>query len=161
MRMASARCSVLKTMTVLTLVIGISPTLNTAEEDNKEELNGATVERKYEAMECPSECSCTAEWAVDCAGVDLIEFPTGLSEQTRQLSLQVCKMPQQLEICCHFFIIYISVDSLWFMCMAFCWQNNKIERILVDHISHLQQLDTLNLQNNMLTTDGKHYTTLH
>lgn len=44
------------------------------------------------------------------------------------------------------------------MCMAFCWQNNKIERILVDHISHLQQLDTLNLQNNLLTTDGKHYT---
>ncbi|TWW54008.1 Podocan Precursor [Takifugu flavidus] len=120
MRMASARCSILKTMTVLTLVMGISPTLNTAEEGNKEELNTATVERKYEAMECPSECSCTAEWAVDCAGVDLIEFPTGLSEQTRQLSLQ----------------------------------NNKIERILVDHISHLQQLDTLNLQNNMLTTDG-------
>lgn len=102
MRMASARYSILKTITILTLVMGISPTLNTAEEDNNEELNTATVERKYEAMECPSDCSCTAEWAVDCAGVDLIEFPTGLSEQTRQLSLQVCKMLQQLEICCHF-----------------------------------------------------------
>lgn len=43
------------------------------------------------------------------------------------------------------------------MCLAFCWQNNKIEKITLEHISHLQQLDTLNLQNNMLTTDGKHY----
>lgn len=109
MKMASARCSVLKTMTVLTLVMGISSTLNTAEEDNKEELNTATVERKYETMECPSECSCTAEWAVDCAGVDLIKFPTGLSEQTRQLSLQVCKMPQQLEICCYCFLSFIEI----------------------------------------------------
>lgn len=104
--MASARCSVLQTMTVLALVMGISQTFNTAEEENEEELNTATVERKYEAMECPSECSCTAEWAVDCAGVDLVKFPTGLSEQTRQLSLQVCKMPQQPEICCHFFYLY-------------------------------------------------------
>lgn len=39
---------------------------------------------------------------------------------------------------------------------GFCWQNNKIEKITAEHISHLHQLDTLNLQNNMLTTDGKH-----
>uniref|UniRef100_H3DMV2 Podocan n=1 Tax=Tetraodon nigroviridis TaxID=99883 RepID=H3DMV2_TETNG len=91
-----------------------------AEEDDEEELSTAAVGRKPALTECPSECSCTAEWAVDCAGVDLTEFPTGLSEQTRQLSLQ----------------------------------NNKIEKITVEHISHLHQLDTLNLQNNMLTTDG-------
>lgn len=39
-------------------------------------------------IECPLDCSCTDE-AVDCAGVDLTEFPEELSEKTRQLSLQV------------------------------------------------------------------------
>uniref|UniRef100_A0A3Q4MXA3 Podocan n=1 Tax=Neolamprologus brichardi TaxID=32507 RepID=A0A3Q4MXA3_NEOBR len=33
-------------------------------------------------------------------------------------------------------------------------QNNKIEEITVEHISHLHQLETLNLQNNWLTSDG-------
>ncbi|KAM9385578.1 podocan isoform 1-T2 [Pholidichthys leucotaenia] len=33
-------------------------------------------------------------------------------------------------------------------------QNNKIEEITVEHLSHLYQLETLNLQNNWLTTDG-------
>ncbi|XP_032428895.1 podocan isoform X2 [Xiphophorus hellerii] len=32
--------------------------------------------------------------------------------------------------------------------------NNKIKEITVEHISHLHQLETLNLQNNWLTTDG-------
>lgn len=119
MRMASARCSVLQTMTVLLLamVMGISQTLNNADEDEEEELNTATVGRKSEAMECPSECSCTSEWAVDCAGIDLIEFPTGLSEQTRQLSLQVCNMPQQPKLCSHFlsflFLLTHSVLCVW------------------------------------------------
>ncbi|XP_029988900.1 podocan isoform X2 [Sphaeramia orbicularis] len=72
------------------------------------------------SSECPSECSCSSEGNVDCAGVDLTAFPRGLSDRIRQLSLQ----------------------------------NNKIEEITVDHISHLHQLETLNLQNNWLTTDG-------
>ncbi|XP_037530657.1 podocan [Nematolebias whitei] len=70
-------------------------------------------------IECPLDCSCTEE-AVDCAGVDLTEFPEELSEKTMQLSLQ----------------------------------NNKIRKITVEHISHLHQLETLNLQNNWLTSDG-------
>lgn len=102
--MASTRYSVLQTMTVLllALMMGISQTLITAEEDDEDELNTATVGRNTKPVECPSECSCTAEWAVDCAGVDLIDFPIGLSEQTRQLSLQVCNMPQWRKACSHF-----------------------------------------------------------
>lgn len=42
-----------------------------------------------EVTNCPADCSCTAEGTVDCAGVDLIEFPVELSDETRQLSLQV------------------------------------------------------------------------
>ncbi|KAM9831311.1 podocan [Neosynchiropus ocellatus] len=80
----------------------------------------ATAQTKTEPIECPTECSCTVEGGVDCAGVDLTEFPPELSEKTRQLSLQ----------------------------------NNKIEEITVEHISHLHQLETLNLQNNLLTTEG-------
>ncbi|XP_074525349.1 podocan [Halichoeres trimaculatus] len=90
------------------------------EEEEEEETNITTIVSKSEEFECPAECSCTAEGAVDCAGVDLTEFPPELSERTRQLSLQ----------------------------------NNKIEEITVEHISHLHQLETLNLQNNWLTSDG-------
>ncbi|XP_073333324.1 podocan [Pagrus major] len=90
------------------------------EEEEEEETNIVTMGTKPDPIECPPECSCTAEGAVDCAGVDLIEFPAELSDTTRQLSLQ----------------------------------NNKIEEITVEHISHLHQLETLNLQNNWLTTDG-------
>lgn len=155
LRMVSARSSALQTRTVLllALVMGFSQTLNAAEEDDEEELSTAAVGRKPEPMECPLECSCTAEWAVDCAGVDLTEFPTGLSEQTRQLSLQVCDELRQMFPASR---MSTSVHSFCFMSLVFCWQNNKIEKITVQHISHLHQLDTLNLQNNMLTTDGKH-----
>ncbi|XP_061540092.1 podocan [Phycodurus eques] len=75
---------------------------------------------KSDPGECPAGCSCTTEGAVDCGGVDLTEFPTGLPATTRQLALQ----------------------------------NNKIEEIRVEHLSHLHLLETLNLQNNWLTTDG-------
>ncbi|XP_035377426.1 podocan [Electrophorus electricus] len=37
---------------------------------------------------CPERCTCSADEAVDCAGVDLSEFPRELSDDTRQLSLQ-------------------------------------------------------------------------
>ncbi|XP_041646513.1 podocan [Cheilinus undulatus] len=90
------------------------------EEEEEEETTITTAVTKSEPLDCPADCSCTAEGAVDCAGVDLTEFPPELSEKTRQLSLQ----------------------------------NNKIEEITVEHISHLHQLETLNLQNNWLTTDG-------
>ncbi|XP_077573252.1 podocan [Stigmatopora nigra] len=69
---------------------------------------------------CPWDCACTAEGAVDCAGVGLTRFPTGLPPDTRQLALQ----------------------------------NNKIEKIRAAELSNLDQLETLNLQNNRLTTQG-------
>lgn len=59
------------------------------EEEEEEETNIATVVTKSEPIKCPLECSCTTEGAVDCAGVDLTEFPAELSDKTRQLSLQV------------------------------------------------------------------------
>ncbi|XP_029939582.1 podocan [Salarias fasciatus] len=94
------------------------------EEEEKEEATGeadvTTVLPKSEKTECPLDCSCAAEGVVDCAGVDLTEFPSKLSDGTRHLSLQ----------------------------------NNKIEEITVEHVSHLHQLETLNLQNNWLTTNG-------
>uniref|UniRef100_A0A3B4WGH2 Podocan n=1 Tax=Seriola lalandi dorsalis TaxID=1841481 RepID=A0A3B4WGH2_SERLL len=93
--------------------------LEPVEEEEGEETNITTVVTKSDPVLCPPECSCTAEGAVDCAGVDLTEFPDELSDKTRQLSLQ----------------------------------NNKIEEITVEHISHLHQLETFNLQNNWLTTD--------
>ncbi|XP_066528909.1 podocan [Hoplias malabaricus] len=78
-------------------------------------------ERKQGAAQvCPKQCKCPTEGAVDCAGVDLIEFPNDLSESTRQLSLQ----------------------------------NNQITEVRVEDLSRLLQLETLNLQNNRLTTEG-------
>ncbi|XP_027146094.1 podocan isoform X1 [Larimichthys crocea] len=120
--MAFRKHSIMQALSVLLLawvLVRCQAPLET-EEEEEERINIATVGMKSEPIECPAECSCTADGAVDCAGVDLTEFPTELSDTTRQLSLQ----------------------------------NNKIEEITVEHISHLHQLETLNLQNNWLTTDG-------
>lgn len=59
------------------------------EEEDEEEAAAAVAMAKSEPLECPPECSCTADGAVDCAGVDLTEFPADLHDGTRQLSLQV------------------------------------------------------------------------
>ncbi|XP_078115588.1 podocan [Sander vitreus] len=124
--MAFPKHSILQALSVLVLacmLVHCQAPFKPEEEEEQEpikETDIATVVMKPEPLECPPECSCTAEGAVDCAGVDLTEFPAELSDKTRQLSLQ----------------------------------NNKIEKITVEHISHLHQLETLNLQNNLLTTDG-------
>ncbi|XP_034036218.1 podocan [Thalassophryne amazonica] len=126
--MAFPKHSVLQALSVLLLawsLVRCQAPLDPEEEEEQEEenimeTNIATVVTKSEQTECPLECSCMAEGVVDCAGVDLTEFPSDLSESTRQLSLQ----------------------------------NNKIEEITVEHLSHLHQLETLNLQNNWLTTNG-------
>ncbi|KAM4574277.1 podocan isoform 1-T2 [Fundulus diaphanus] len=90
------------------------------EEEEEEEVVKEADNATLATTECPSECSCTADGSVDCAGVDLTEFPEELPDKIRRLSLQ----------------------------------NNKIKEITVEHISHLHQLETLNLQNNWLTTEG-------
>ncbi|MEQ2299254.1 hypothetical protein AMECASPLE_013424, partial [Ameca splendens] len=90
------------------------------EEEEEEEAMKEADNATLTTTECPLECSCTADGTVDCAGVDLTEFPEELPDKIRRLSLQ----------------------------------NNKIKKITVEHISHLHQLETLNLQNNWLTTEG-------
>lgn len=37
-------------------------------------------------------------------------------------------------------------------------QNNQIEVVTIEDLTRLQQLETLNLQNNCLTTQGKNQT---
>lgn len=124
--MAFPKHSILQALSVLLLALVLvhcQAPLEPEEEEEEEpikENNISTMVTKSELLECPLECSCTAEGSVDCAGVDLTEFPAELSDQTRQLSLQ----------------------------------NNKIKEITVEHISHLHQLETLNLQNNWLTSAG-------
>lgn len=86
--MAFLKHSILQALSVLLLawvLVRCQAPLE-AEEEEEEETNTGV---KSELIECPPECSCTAEGAVDCAGVDLTEFPAELSENTRQLSLQV------------------------------------------------------------------------
>ncbi|XP_054916475.1 podocan [Poeciliopsis prolifica] len=90
------------------------------EEEEEEEAAKEADTAILVTTECPSECSCTTDGTVDCAGVDLTDFPEELPNKIRRLSLQ----------------------------------NNKIKEITVEHISHLHQLETLNLQNNWLTTEG-------
>uniref|UniRef100_UPI003AAC8856 podocan n=1 Tax=Centroberyx gerrardi TaxID=166262 RepID=UPI003AAC8856 len=119
--------SVLQALSVLLLAWALvrcqaplEPEEEEEEEEPIEETDISTAVTKAKRTVCPPQCSCTTEGAVDCAGVDLTEFPSELSENTRQLSLQ----------------------------------NNQIEEVTVEQLSHLYQLETLNLQNNWLTTHG-------
>ncbi|XP_048832618.1 podocan [Brienomyrus brachyistius] len=90
------------------------------EEEDEVEVTQPIRVAKPRRVYCPQDCSCMVDGVVDCAGVDLKEFPTQLSEDTRQLSLQ----------------------------------NNQIEVVTVEDLSGLHQLETLNLQNNRLTSHG-------
>lgn len=101
--MAFPKHSFLQTLSVLILawvLVHCQPNFQ-AEEEEEEEINTATIGMKSELIECPPECSCTTEGAVDCAGVDLTEFPAELSEKTRQLSLQVFHMSTHTSIVRH------------------------------------------------------------
>lgn len=90
--MAFPKHSILQALSVLLLawvLVHCQAPLEAKVEEDDETDAAATTGTKSVLIECPAECSCTAEGAVDCAGVDLIEFPAELSEATRQLSLQV------------------------------------------------------------------------
>lgn len=92
--MAFRKHSILQALSVLLLawaLVHCQAPLKAQEEEEEEETEAApTTGTRAVLVECPAECSCTAEGAVDCAGVDLIDFPAELPEATRQLSLQVC-----------------------------------------------------------------------
>lgn len=93
--MAFPKHSIVQALSVLLLawvLVHCQAPLEPEEEEEEEpikETNITTEVTKSEPTECPPDCSCTAEGTVDCAGVDLIEFPAKLSEKIRQLSLQV------------------------------------------------------------------------
>ncbi|CAB1449559.1 unnamed protein product [Pleuronectes platessa] len=122
--MAFPKPSLLRALSVLLLasvLVRCQAPLEPVEEE--EPIMGTDIAKlatQSQPVQCPQDCSCTSEEAVDCAGVDLTEFPSDLSDKISRLSLQ----------------------------------NNKIKQLTVEHVSHLYQLETLNLQNNWLTTDG-------
>ncbi|KAG8436887.1 hypothetical protein GDO86_007833 [Hymenochirus boettgeri] len=87
----------------------------------EEEENPDEPKPPYQTVLCPTDCKCSQEGAViNCAGVDLREFPTNLPDITIHLSLQ----------------------------------NNQIEDIPPEDLTRLYKLETLNLQNNRLTSRG-------
>lgn len=92
--MAFLKHSILQALSVLLLAWVLVHCQTPVEPQEEKELvkdsGNTTVVTKSEQIECPADCSCTAEGTVDCAGVNLIEFPAKLSDKTRQLSLQVC-----------------------------------------------------------------------
>ncbi|XP_010862454.1 podocan [Esox lucius] len=128
--MASTWRSLLQCLNVLLLAWALvhcqtHPEVQTEEEGEPMEVTETEAVEVREVVKtglvvCPGQCTCTDEGAVDCAGVDLMDFPSPLSESTRILSLQ----------------------------------NNQIGFVTVDDLARLQQLVTLNLQNNRLTTQG-------
>lgn len=96
--MASPRTFLLQALSVLLLLLDTTPVRCQDEDDANTTTTQTGPDRAGpEPLDCPAECSCTAEGAVDCAGVDLIEFPAKLSDRTRQLSLQVSRMTHSLQ----------------------------------------------------------------
>lgn len=57
--------------------------------DNPSESVLQDIKPTSKSLLCPKDCTCTQEGVVDCAGVDLKEFPIDLPEFTNHLSLQV------------------------------------------------------------------------
>ncbi|XP_040263655.1 podocan [Bufo bufo] len=111
---------------LLTLLLIFSHGVQGQDDEEEEEEEEEMEEDELSAMvtsapsECPKDCTCTQEGVVNCAGVDLKEFPANLPENTNHISLQ----------------------------------NNRIEEIPAEDLIRLYQLETLNLQNNRLTSRG-------
>ncbi|XP_018407966.1 PREDICTED: podocan [Nanorana parkeri] len=113
--------------TLFTLLLVSSVGVYGQDEEEEEEENDNWSDSILEDMKptskslhCPKACTCTQEGVVDCAGVDLKEFPMDLPEFTNHLSLQ----------------------------------NNQIQEIPPEDLTRLYKLETLNLQNNRLTSRG-------
>ncbi|XP_064865263.1 podocan-like isoform X2 [Oncorhynchus nerka] len=105
-----ARTSLLQGLTVLLLAWALvhcqAPLEPQEEEEEDDPMEETEIENflvpavaKVEPVVCPGECSCTEEGAVDCAGVDLMDFPSELSESTRILSLQDNDPKQNSRLC--------------------------------------------------------------
>lgn len=89
--MAFPKHSILQALSVL-LLASVLVRCQAPLEPEEEALKEAVVAKaETDPFECPADCKCAVEGEVDCAGVDLTEFPGELSYTTRQLSLQVLK----------------------------------------------------------------------
>ncbi|KAG1960689.1 podocan [Pimephales promelas] len=98
------------------------------------------VENVEQKMSCPENCSCTEEGAVDCSGASLNEFPRHelLSEQTRQLSLQLTAAPRHLPPS------LVSAD----------FAANQLTKIYPNTFGQKPALKSVYLHNNKLTDAG-------
>ncbi|KAK3547086.1 hypothetical protein QTP86_010527 [Hemibagrus guttatus] len=115
------RCVLCALLLCWALVLGVEPE-HQQEERHTGQTNKETEKdwKEKTVPMCPDQCSCMAEEAVDCAGVNLSEFPQEIPENTRHLSLQ----------------------------------NNQLSEIRAEALARLLHLETLNLQNNRLTTQA-------
>ncbi|XP_053549434.1 podocan [Bombina bombina] len=113
------------------------------EEDYYLEIPLEEVSPSPSSLLCPKDCSCTEEGVVDCAGVDLREFPTDLPRFTNHLSLQNNQIEE------------IPPEDLTrlYRLETLNLQNNRLaSRGLPDDLfEHLESLSYLYLANNMLT----------
>ncbi|TTI46066.1 Podocan [Bagarius yarrelli] len=91
------RCVLCALLLCWTLVLGVEPEHQQEERHTGQKNKEAERDRKENTlMVCPDQCSCTAEDAVDCAGVNLYQLPQEIPESTRHLSLQLTAAPRFL-----------------------------------------------------------------
>ena len=124
MDMAFPKHSILQALSVLLLacvLVRCQAPLEPEEEEEEEPVKEAditTALTKTEPIECPPDCSCLVEGAVDCAGVDLTEFPGTLSDKIRQLSLQVLHTNTHRDCNAHpHFITLYSMYVYMYVCV--------------------------------------------
>lgn len=60
-------------------------------------------------------------------------------------------MPLKSTVLIHTSCVFIGLNAIYFSALS---QNNQIAEVTLEDLSRLQQLETLNLQNNRLTTQG-------
>ncbi|XP_053324924.1 podocan [Spea bombifrons] len=112
-------------------------------EEDADDVVDKRVEETKPKLTCPKDCTCTQEGVVDCAGVDLKEFPVDLPEFTNHLSLQ---NNQIQEIPPEDLIRLYKLETLNL-------QNNRLASrgIPDDLFEQLESLSYLYLANNKLT----------
>ncbi|KAI4903405.1 hypothetical protein NFI96_033069, partial [Prochilodus magdalenae] len=116
----------------------------------EEKLDGevsVSTQTKPEGV-CPEKCGCTGEGAVDCAGVDLTEFPQELPDSTRQLSLQNNRITE----------VRVEDLSRLLQLETLNLQNNRLttQGLEDEGFEVLEKLGYLYLANNKLTAAPRH-----
>ncbi|KAM9445327.1 podocan [Clarias gariepinus] len=141
------RCVLCALLLCSALVLGARPEPQQEDQEPGQKNKGTEGDSKGQtvaaAAVCPDQCSCLAEEVVDCAGVNLFEFPQELPESTRQLSLQ---NNQISEISAEELSRLLHLEMLNL-------QNNRLtsQGLGDDGFEALEQLNYLYLANNKLT----------